>query len=539
MNFGNTRIDNRIAQLIAAAIIFCTGCSSSHVEPAIEHVIERTDNASATAETNTLTGLSFASPGASEPKLDEVECWFEIPAEVPLTTCYRVYVPENHEHTDSPLISFPLIKLSAEHPTQKAPVLHLGGGGPGNPIGFNEDSVGLWLWNWYQQMSVADYRDLYLVDPRGVGLAEPVLVCKEYIPAFLGSLSRNLTTEEEIVWNSKVNQRCAERLTEDGIELGTYNSLSIARDMELMRQFLGIDQWNLYGVSYGSRYALTMAREFPDTINAMVLDATVFPNVRYMDNYARNLEQAFGRLIKVCNESSSCSNTLGNPEQRFWDLVRALKRSPIRTTIKHPHKDQEINLVLNGERFLSVFYNALYDAEQFGDLPDIVTSLEQNKLGIFEQKIHDWLVFQTDESYGDASAAAHYCHEESPFIDYDLAIEMASGLRHELRTPTIALLKFNQLQCERWPVDPAGPIEGEPVITQIPTLFLHGALDPVLPVENLEKQLVNFSQSAYEVFPDISHSIVGVHPCGEPMAQAFYNYKLDFRSHIDCMAQSQ
>jgi len=531
---GRSSVRSLAVQLLAVVFILSSGCSSPPVG--------NDTDLSSTARNgiNALAAIGPVSAPLNSAKLETVECWFHIPTDAPMTSCYRMHVPENHDRADSPLINFPVIKLSAEKASKpKTPVLHLGGGGPGNPIGFDPDAVGLWLWSWYQQMSVSDQRDLYLIDPRGVGLAQPVLVCKEYIPAFLGSLSRNLTVEQEIIWNTEVNQQCAERLTASGIELGAYNSFSIARDMELLRRAFDIERWNLYGVSYGSRYALTIAREFPDTIDAMVLDATVFPNVRYMDNYATNLEQAFNRLIKVCNESSSCSNVLEDPEQRFWNLVRKLQRNPIRTTIKHPQREQQINLVLNGERFLSVFYNALYDAAQFSDLPEVITSLENNELGIFEQKINDWLAFQTDEDYGDASAAAHYCHEESPFINYKQAIETASGLRNELRTPTIALLRFNQQQCERWPVKPAGAIEGEPVITRIPTLFLHGALDPVLPVENLELQLSYFSQSAYEIFPDMSHSIVGVHPCGESMAQAFYNFKLGFRAHINCIGQPQ
>ena len=37
----------------------------------------------------------------------------------------------------------------------------------------------------------------------------------------------------------------------------------------------------------------------------------------------------------------------------------------------------------------------------------MIASLEQGQLGIFEQKVNDWIAFQTDEDYGDASAAAH------------------------------------------------------------------------------------------------------------------------------------
>lgn len=446
-----------------------------------------------------------------------------------------MHVPEDHNDPASALITFPVVRLSNPWgESEKTPVLHLGGGGPGNPLGLDTESVNSWLWDWYQEISLGNNRDLYLMDPRGVGLAQPVLVCDEYIPAFLDSLNRNLTVSQEIEWNTEANQRCLQRLLDQEINVSTYNSRSIAQDVELLRQNLGIEKWNLYGVSYGSRYALTLARDYPETVESMVLDATVFPNVRYMDRYAISLSDAFQRLIDFCASDDECTDALGDPEQRFWQLVRDLKRTPVRSKVKHPQKDQKIDLTLNADRFLNVLYNAIYDAEQFSELPGIIIDLENNKLDAFERNISEWLEFQTDADYGDASAAAHYCYEESPFIDYEKAITAAGAIRPELSESAVALLEYNRKQCERWPVTAAPPVEGQPVVTSIPTLFLHGALDPVLPAEYLQQQLSNFPQSDYEVFEGVAHSIVGVHPCGESMASAFYNYKLDFRSHISC-----
>ena len=471
-------------------------------------------------------------------KLQYVECWFDDPNLNPRTSCFIMHVPEDHANPDSRFINFPVVKLSNPWSESiKTPILHLGGGGPGNPLGLDSQTINDWLWDWYQEMSLGDNRDLYLIDPRGVGLAKPVLVCEEYIPAFLGSLSRNLSVAEEIEWNTEVNQRCLERLLEQDIDLSTYHSRSIARDVELLRQSLGIEKWNLYGVSYGSRYALTLARDFPLTVESMVLDAAVFPNVRYMDNYATNLSDAYLRLLDRCNSNDPCKSALGDPEQRFWRLVRSLKRDPLRLKVDHPNKNQQINFVLNADRFLSILYDILYDAEKLYELPQIVASLEKRELGSFEQHVNDWLAFQTDADYGDASAAAHFCFEESPFIDYDKSIAAAAKMRPELSAAAVALLDYSRELCQRWPVGSAPSVEGLPVVTNIPTLFLHGSLDPVLPVRYLQQQLMHFAQSDYEVFEDISHSVVGVHPCGETMATAFFNYKLEFRDHVNCLTR--
>jgi pimeloyl-ACP methyl ester carboxylesterase len=482
-----------------------------------------------------ISSVITAAPRDPATRINELDCWFTIPSGAPPVTCYRMQVPESHDRPNSRQIEFPLVRLSIPGgESGKTPVLHLGGGGPGNPLGLDADSIGNWIWDWYREFSIEDNRDLYLMDPRGVGMAQPVLVCSEYIPAFLDSLGKDLSISEEIAWNQRINRQCVDRLQREGVDFSSYNSRSVSEDVALLSQALGVKHWNLYGVSYGTRYALTLAREHPDLVESMVLDAAVFPNVRYMDHYGNNLEKAFQRLLEHCAADLTCRYALVDPEWRFWKLVRQLNQTPLRTTIQHPTENRPIDLVLNGERFLSVVYNTLYDADQFRDLPDIVNSLDRGELGIFEQKIDDWVAFQTDADYGDASAAAHFCYEESPFIDYEGAISEASVLRPELREASIALLRYNQEQCRRWPVPPGDAVEGEPVNTSIPTLFLHGALDPVLPVENLQSQLRHFSNADYEIFADVSHSIVGIHPCGETMASAFYNHKMAFRDHVSC-----
>ena len=59
--------------------------------------------------------------------------------------------------------------------------------------------------------------------------------------------------------------------------------------------------------------------------------------------------------------------------------------------------------------------------------------------------------------------------------------------------------------CRIWDVVQAGTTEGEPVRTDIPTLFLQGALDPATPIDYLAGQLENFGRREVLVFDDSSH----------------------------------
>jgi pimeloyl-ACP methyl ester carboxylesterase len=469
-------------------------------------------------------------------ELQHVECWFQLPAATPETRCYFMRVPQNYESPDGRWISFPVVRISAASPNRgKSPVIHLGGGGPGNPIGFWPDADVSWLWNLYQGMSVQNHRDLYIIDPRGVGLAEPSMACFEYADMIEDVLAENLTIREESSRSMEAYGTCKNRLIAQGVDLSLYNSKTIARDVDQLRQQLGIAQWSLYGVSYGTRYAQTIARDFPETVESMVLDATTFPGINYTERSAKDLLQAINRMFAYCEAETTCRDSLGDVEQRFWRLASSLSEDPPLFIIDHPYYQEEIPVVLTGDRFLNAYYLALYDAAFYTDLPDIIVSLENGDPGKFRSAIESWMQYVLDREYSDGSAIAHYCYEEAPFVNFERALENTKILPPLIREMMVEGLVYSDNQCRDWGISEAGKIEDKPVTTRIPTLFLHGDLDPVLPVEDLQDQSRNFENSDQVIFENISHGIVGVHPCGIELAREFFDHKLEFRKSVTCL----
>jgi pimeloyl-ACP methyl ester carboxylesterase len=304
--------------------------------------------------------------------------------------------------------------------------------------------------------------------------------------------------------------------------------------MEALRRQLDIKMWNLYGVSYGTRYAQVMARDYPGSVESMILDAATFPDIRYTERAGADFLRSFERLFDYCEHDSSCRNRLGDIRGRFWALVESLENDPPDFVVPDPYSGQDITVALTGVRFLNAYFNALYDADFYLQLPDIVNSLEHRELGEFENVLILWLYFIMDRDYGDGAAIAHYCHEEAPFVDIDKTIANLQVLPELIRDVAVQELQATFRQCRRWNIAPAAPLESQPANTNIPTLFLHGALDPVLPVEDLENQMSTFTSSANIVFDDISHTIIGVHPCAIEIANSFYRYKLSFRDNVSC-----
>jgi pimeloyl-ACP methyl ester carboxylesterase len=70
-------------------------------------------------------------------------------------------------------------------------------------------------------------------------------------------------------------------LTAAGADLTGYNSVEAAADVEALRLALGVEQWNLLGGSYGTRWALTLEGDapIPQTLADQWATATSAPSV--------------------------------------------------------------------------------------------------------------------------------------------------------------------------------------------------------------------------------------------------------------------
>ena len=481
-------------------------------------------------------GLDNDRPNDGQVALEQVSCWFDPPASDPVTLCYFLHVPQDYDDPDETWIRFPVVILkSANSQGGKTPVLHLGGGGPGNPLGFLPGADVSWVWELYQGMATRRGRDLVMIDPRGVGHSSPALNCPEYVSLAEDLLAGQLNPTDESRLTRDAYLQCRNRLEDAGVDFSFYNSAMVARDMEHLRLALGVEQWNLYGVSYGSRYAQTMVRDFPGTVESMVLDAATFPDVAYTERSGDAYLQSLERLFEYCEGESHCSQSLGDVRGAFWALVESLETAPPDFVMGHPYRPYEIDIRLTGMRFLNAYYNALYDAGYYAGLPDVISALEQGEIGLFNDALVEWIYFILDDGYADAAAIAHYCYEEWPFVDLTRAEENLEVLPPLLREVARVELHATADQCREWGVAAGQAIEGRPVQTDVPTLFLHGALDPVLPVEDLDLHTRTFTRSEQVVFSDVSHSVVGVHHCGIELAAAFFDFKTDFLAHVQCL----
>ena len=236
--------------------------------------------------------------------------------------CGYLIVPEDRTKPNGRTIKLAvaIFKSPVQHPAPD-PVIYLAGG-PGDPA-LSGLGQALTVTN---ESDVVGDRDLLLIDQRGTGYSQPSLACPA--AAHLIQVPPQPVGKELASLDSAYRQ-CHDRLVHDGIDLSAYNTVENAADVADLRKTLGYRTVNLYGVSYGTRLALTVMRDYPQGIRSVVLDSVVPPRHDYAARL-RSIEPAFTTLFHGCAQAPNCSHEFPHLLQVFDQEVAHLDAKPLR-----------------------------------------------------------------------------------------------------------------------------------------------------------------------------------------------------------------
>ena len=422
---------------------------------------------------------------------DRVECGF-------------LEVAENRLNPDSAILDIEVAVLRSKNNQPAAtPVLFLAGG-PGSGA---LDEIQLFL-----NLPLRETHDIYLVDQRGAGYSSPNLECVEFDALDARLARRDLSAEQATALIDMATRVCRQALDRQ-VNLAMYNSAAIAADMEDLRVALAIDQWILLGVSYGTRIALTMMRDFPKGIRAAVLDSTVPVQVNYFEEGGNTVERVFRLLFQRC-EASECAESYPDLEAKFKATVAKLNSQPMRFTLLRRNRYLQ-RFELNGEQFLEIIYDAFHDHRMIPFLPKAIDEISQGR----SEAWRDYGLLDRPPSYFQSLGMAFsvHCYEEVPFNqNVDFKDDRFALYRGFLKRTTI-----DRKLCGNWGVPEAEKVENQPVISQIPTLILSGEFDPVTPPSWGVLAGQSLSNSYVIEFPALSHGVSFRHRCPQAIRDAF------------------
>jgi pimeloyl-ACP methyl ester carboxylesterase len=465
---------------------------------------------------------------------EPVKCWFGETSTPPRTECYYMHVPEDHAQKTGKVIAFPVVVFRSNAIfSTKAPVLHLGAGGPGAPMYLDSIESIKTIWEYHNELSINQGRDLFVIDPRGTGLSKPLLTCDTFVENETKRLKDNLSITEQWDEVRKDYFECIAKFKSKGVNLSTYNSLSIANDIEMMRIAGNIDEWVLIGVSYAATYAQIIATQYPESVESMVLDSATFPNLKPHDNYLNKTMARYLALYNHCSLTSDCTTPPENIENRIWSLHQALNLNPIKLEIDHPYNNNKIDVLLNGERFISALLDGTYGEKIFYDLRHIIPQLERRRALTITPYLENHIAYLLDPTYGDVSATSHYCYEDKPYTNFDSIRIHADKLpKGYIRNTVLLSIDFPDY-CNEMLIGAGDPVVSMATKTDIPTLFLHGELDTITPLSDVIEQRKLFTKNCL-ITHKLSHDVLSNNKYAERTAAKFIsNAEIDLVK-LDC-----
>ncbi|MEM7082468.1 MAG: alpha/beta fold hydrolase [Pseudomonadota bacterium] len=483
-----------------------------------------------------LVGCSAPSPAESTLGLKEVACWFDDTSYLPTHRCLEMTVTETDDPTARRLVTFPVLVFDSPNPSGDSPVLHLGGGGPGGAMALQEEYTVLWLHKLFKQVSLELGRDLYVIDPRGTGLAKPLLMCQTYIENELRRWKKNLSLEASYASGDADYRQCIAQFTQHGTDFERYSSPSVVADIDALRRAAQIERWVLYGGSYGTVYAQLYARQFPQHVESMILDSATFLDIPYHEIFVRDMTRPYEQLFGYCSQHE-CDEAMSPPdiERTFWSLVAQLDETPLEMVVHHPFTGSQERVVLTGWRFLDSVVWATYGEDIFPTFPSLLQDMQRGDTTRLTPHVEELLYFLLDHSYGDISASAHFCVDKKPYIDQPALERAISTIPYSyVRNIAAMSMRFSDY-CDDMNIPVLATDLADPILTDVPTLFIHGELDSVTLLEHVEERVVHFSNHHLAVSAQ-SHIVLD-DPCVQQVARQFVVNALNQPLDANCRRQ--
>jgi len=448
---------------------------------------------------------------APKPVFEKADCAFDIP-EGFQAQCGYLIVPEDRSQPDRRNIRLhvAIFKSSNLNPAPD-PVIHLIGG-PGASALNNVQPILM-----KGGTEILKQRDYILFDQRGTQYSAPYLYCLPYDEYLWDSSEQDVSLAERNTGALQKLATCLDDWQNQGIDLAAYNSAENASDVNDLRMALGYEQVNLYGISYGTRLALNVIRDHPESIRSVIIDSVYPPQANLDLEIAANANRSLQEVFQTCAADDFCASEYGDIEAKFYEVIDRLKDSPVQIETYGPYRGQPYLVDLDGDLFIDVIFGALYSMVSIAYIPQIIQ-------GAYKGSYTD-LSEPVGSAIGSPVSTGLFwstiCVEEIPFeIDAPEAPELAS-------IPSILREHFSEQYtlevCNLWDVPAADPKENEAVNSDIPTLIFSGRYDPVTPPRYSRLTADTLSHSYYYEFQTLSHGVMRSNLCALQMGLAFFD----------------
>ncbi len=394
--------------------------------------------------------------------------------------CATVEVPLDWSSPDGATISIAINRLKATDQEARIGSLLLNPGGPGGSgielLEYFEPSAG--------EKMRASY-DLIGFDPRGVGDSAPIdcgdgsVLDAYYVADFVVQEQADL--EEATRRNEEFAAGCREL---SGRVLQNVDTVSAARDMDVIRAVLGDQKLNFLGFSYGTQLGATYAEIYPENVGRVVLDGAVdisLPSIEQSITQAAGFENALTNFIVWCQAQSDCPLT-GDVEQARQQIAA------IATTARDETYASDGNTPVDGNLMVYGIVVTLYDQESWIYLKEALAEVIDEGVAPYFYALGNFYLDrdgQTSEYLGNSTVAftAISCLDAGD-EEWTIQDQRDFAQRIDEVAPTFGWWFSGSVGCEGWPYQADETVTVlDKAKTAAPMLVIGTTNDPATPYE--------------------------------------------------------
>lgn len=456
-----------------------------------------------------------AEPVDFQPRYEPLdECWVSPPEGVEMTVdydCGYVVVPEFYQGESTRELKVPFLRFNSPQDTDASPVLfHPGGPGQSH---INEQAFN--VFNIMFNEVIAD-RDVIYMDPRGTELADPFLDCPAFYSLNWQAYQQGLDQEAAEALVTETVQKCMDDFKAQGVNFDAYNSLELAGDVNSVRQALGYEQIIYFGTSYGSILGQHLMRDYPDILEAVILNGSSPLSRRsWIEDRALNSQVAFDNLVTLCLADEKC-NAAYPDIPGLMDAARAhFKDGPLPYTYTDPN---DPSLTIEGEVDASSLAQFIFSLQgnQYGvfAIPSVLNTLappdqEEATAALLGETFAPSLIASRDQTIGEEALLMHLavvCSDDTVKSEDEIILDGVSEFAIDVaRAEAATYVKF----CPLLNVAELPEGTDENVTADVPTLLLSGGVDVATPPVHSQLIADALPNATHVIFPTHTHDQVG------------------------------
>ena len=238
--------------------------------------------------------------------------------------CGRVKVPEDRANPGSKMLplAFAIYKATSRYP-EPDPLVYLQGGPGGSAFEIlSKLQTAFRPWR--------DRRDLVIYDQRSAGISGASVNCAQALSQNIVEIARpGGKANIDGIAAPDMMKTCVAELGKQGVPLALYNTTQNALDLPLIVKALGYSDYNIYGISYGTKLALEVMRSAPQGVRSVIIDGVAPSWLNLYNSQSQKMDEAIQHVVDQCAADKACNEAYPDLGRIFIETMNRAARGEV------------------------------------------------------------------------------------------------------------------------------------------------------------------------------------------------------------------